>query len=46
VYAGRLTGKASAPCEEVLEVRWFTQAELPREEFAFPSTAQALRDWE
>ena len=47
---GRLTGSdagvlADAACEEVEEVRWFHRHELPFDEMAFESSAQALRDF-
>ena len=43
VYAARPTGEASGTSEEVSEVRWFSRDELPWGEFAFESTALALR---
>ena len=36
---------AEPAIEEVSEVRWFARSELPWDEFAFPSTAHALRDY-
>lgn len=46
VYAARRTGDAPPEghlVEEVAEVRWFTRDEIPWDELAFPSTADALR---
>ena len=46
VYAATLTGEAAPQghlIEEVSEVRWFHRDELPWDEFAFPSTAEALK---
>jgi len=45
VYAVQLTRGGTGGSEEVAEVRWFTRDELPWDEFAFPSTAEALRDY-
>jgi len=45
VYAGRLKGGGAGASDEVQEVRWFFPADLPWDEFAFPSTATALRDF-
>ena len=46
VYAGSLKkGGAAGASEEVQEVRWFAEADLPWDEFAFPSTVTALRDF-
>jgi ribosomal protein S27AE len=45
VYAGRLMGGGPGGSEEVQEVRWFGPADLPWDEFAFPSTVTALRDF-
>ena len=48
VYVARRTGDAPAgshAIEEVSEVRWFAPDELPWDELAFPSTAEALRDF-
>ena len=45
VYAAALTGEAAPQghlIEEVQEVRWFSRDELPWDEFAFPSTIEAL----
>ena len=46
VYAASLdrdTEPQEHASEEVQEMRWFEPAELPWDEFAFPSTAEALR---
>jgi ADP-ribose pyrophosphatase YjhB (NUDIX family) len=53
VYAGRLKAGTSAPegaapvggSDEIEEVRWFGPSDLPWEEFAFPSTVTALREF-
>jgi mutator protein MutT len=51
VYAGRPVrnesggGAGAAGSEEVQEVRWFGPGELPWDEFAFPSTVAALREF-
>jgi ADP-ribose pyrophosphatase YjhB (NUDIX family) len=45
VYAGRLKGGGSGGSEEVQEVRWFGSQDIPWEEFAFPSTVTALREF-
>jgi ADP-ribose pyrophosphatase YjhB (NUDIX family) len=45
VYAARLRGHGAQECDEVQEVRWFAPAELPWAELAFPSTAEALRQF-
>jgi hypothetical protein len=45
VYAGRVKGGGVGGSEEVAEVRWFGPADLPWDEFAFPSTATALREF-
>jgi ADP-ribose pyrophosphatase YjhB (NUDIX family) len=44
VYRARSTGETGGTCEEVDEVRWFSEDELPWGKFAFASTEQALRD--
>ncbi len=38
-------GEEAIGSEEVQEVRWFGQEDVPWEEFAFPSTVTALRDF-
>jgi ADP-ribose pyrophosphatase YjhB (NUDIX family) len=45
VYAGRLKEGGPGGSDEVAEVRWFEVKDLPWEEFAFPSTVTALRDF-
>jgi ADP-ribose pyrophosphatase len=45
VYAARVGGKSETHAEEVQEVRWFGRDEIPWDSFAFPSTADALRDY-
>jgi ADP-ribose pyrophosphatase YjhB (NUDIX family) len=45
VYAGRLKGGGAGASDEVQEVRWFGPADLPWDEFAFPSTVTALREF-
>jgi ADP-ribose pyrophosphatase YjhB (NUDIX family) len=45
VYSGRLKAGGPGGSEEVQEVRWFGSAELPWDEFAFPSTVTALREY-
>lgn len=45
VYAGRLKGGGPGGSDEVQEVRWFGPSDLPWDEFAFPSTVTALRDF-
>jgi ADP-ribose pyrophosphatase YjhB (NUDIX family) len=45
VYAGRLKEGGAGGSDEVQEVRWFGPADLPWDEFAFPSTVTALRDF-
>jgi ADP-ribose pyrophosphatase YjhB (NUDIX family) len=46
VYVARLTGEAGGSSEEVKEVRWFAPDALPPDdEFAFPSTVRALREY-
>jgi len=45
VYAGRMKEGGSGGSDEVQEVRWFGPSDLPWEEFAFPSTVTALRDF-
>ena len=47
VYAGRVVGGSDAPAdarsEEVAAVQWFHHASIPWDQFAFESTASALR---
>ncbi|MGQ0612765.1 MAG: NUDIX hydrolase [Planctomycetaceae bacterium] len=45
VYAARLRAGGPADSPEVKEVRWFHRDALPWNEFAFPSSVQALRDF-
>ena len=48
VYVARLDGASAVrddASEEVQEVRWFTEDEIPWDEFAFESTVEALRDY-
>jgi ADP-ribose pyrophosphatase YjhB (NUDIX family) len=45
VYAGSLKGGGAGASEEVQETRWFGPKELPWDEFAFPSTVAALREF-
>jgi ADP-ribose pyrophosphatase YjhB (NUDIX family) len=43
--AGEATVKEAGGSEEVQEVCWFGQQDVPWEEFAFPSTVTALREF-
>jgi len=47
VYSGHVVGGADAPpdarSEEVAAIRWFGASDIPWDEFAFESTARALR---
>lgn len=45
VYVAAVLGGEMAIDKESLEARWFTEAEIPWEELAFPSTCDALRDF-
>lgn len=45
VYAGEVTGGALRTDDESLDARPFAPAEIPWDQLAFPSTAQALRDY-
>lgn len=45
VYAGEVTGGALRIDEESLDARPFAPAEIPWDQLAFPSTAEALRDY-
>jgi mutator protein MutT len=43
VYEARLRREGTGQSDEVQEVRWFGPQDLPWDEFAFPSTVEALR---
>jgi ADP-ribose pyrophosphatase YjhB (NUDIX family) len=45
VYASEAVGGAPEPRDETLAVRSFARDELPWSELAFPSTADALKDY-
>ena len=45
VYAGEVTGGVLRTDDESLDARPFAPAEIPWDQLAFPSTAQALRDY-
>ncbi len=45
VYRARIASGTPSAGTEALEVRWFAPADIPWDELAFPSTAQALTDW-
>jgi ADP-ribose pyrophosphatase YjhB (NUDIX family) len=44
-YEATAIGGELAPADDVTEAAWFTPAEIPWSEIAFPSTADFLRDW-
>jgi ADP-ribose pyrophosphatase YjhB (NUDIX family) len=45
VYAAAVLGGEMAIDRESLDARWFSEAEIPWEQLAFPSTQDALRDF-
>ncbi len=45
VYTARMIGGEVAVDDEGLEARWFTEAEIPWHELAFPSTRDALSEY-
>jgi ADP-ribose pyrophosphatase YjhB (NUDIX family) len=45
IYRAELLGGEPRPGDDAAEARWFTPAEIPWQEIAFPSTADALRAW-
>ncbi len=45
VYVARAEGSARIGNDEVLDLRWYEPDALPVDDFAFPSTATALRDY-
>ncbi len=45
VYEARASGDPNTTSEEVEEIKWFTQEDLPWTEFAFESSVQALREF-
>ncbi len=45
VYLGEIVAGAPRPGVEAQEVRFFAPSEIPWDELAFKSTAEALRDW-
>ena len=45
VFTARVIGGTCAPGAETLEVRWAQPDEIPWDDLAFPSTADALKAW-
>ena len=45
VYAASVLGGELCADDECLEAKWFASGEIPWDELAFPSTADALRDY-
>ena len=45
VYSGCVKEGGVGGSDEVQEVRWFAPSDLPWDDFAFPSTVTALRDF-
>lgn len=45
LYAAEPIAGEAAAADDVSEVRWFAQEEIPWDELAFESTAQFLRGW-
>lgn len=45
VYVAEVAGGTLLACDEALEVKTFSPKEIPWDELAFPSTAEALKDF-
>jgi len=46
VYRGKVIDGTPTPCDENDLVEWVAPGEIPWDELAFPSTREALKDWE